>query len=248
MTLLKNTKWTRARALRVLLLAPVAAVVAACTGNDDSTVGQETSAQTPASGSGQAASTSSAPTAAARASGQQSAPTSTPVTQVLQPTPACGDDDDEPTRAQTEGPYFTPNSPERNSLLEAGIGGTPLTVTGFVLSTDCQPIPGALVDFWQCDDKGVYDNTGYRLRGHQFTDAEGRYTLETILPGVYTGRTRHIHVKVQAPNQPVLTTQQYFPNEPGNARDGIYHPDLVMDIQDTDTGKLGTFNYVLKLS
>src|SRR5581483_10830631 len=105
-----------------------------------------------------------------------------------------------------------------------------------------------LVDFWQCDDKGVYDNRGYRLRGHQFTDADGRYTLETILPGVYPGRTRHIHVKVQAPNQPVLTTQQYFPNEPGNARDGIFNPALVMDIQDTNTGKLGTFNYVLKVS
>jgi protocatechuate 3,4-dioxygenase beta subunit len=89
---------------------------------------------------------------------------------------------------------------------------------------------------------------GYRLRGHQFTNEEGRYTLETILPGVYPGRTRHIHVKVQAPNQPVLTTQMYFPNEPGNARDGIFRPELVMDLQDTDTGKLGAFNFVLRLS
>jgi protocatechuate 3,4-dioxygenase beta subunit len=166
----------------------------------------------------------------------------------LQPTPACGDDDDEPTPTQTEGPYFTPNSPERASLREPDMLGTPLTVTGFVLSTTCQPIAGALVDFWQCDDQGVYDNVGYRLRGHQFTNEEGRYTLETILPGVYPGRTRHIHVKVQAPNQPVLTTQMYFPNEPGNARDGIFRPELVMDLQDTDTGKLGAFNFVLRLS
>lgn len=246
MTLLKHTRWTRTKALRVVLLAPVAALVAACTGDDKATK-PSGSVQPPAPGGGQAASTSSAPTTAARASGQQGAPASTPVTQVLQPTPACGDDD-EPTPAQTEGPYFTPNSPERASLLEAGVSGTPLTVTGLVLSTECRPIAGALVDFWQCDDKGVYDNRGYRLRGHQFTDADGRYTLETILPGVYPGRTRHIHVKVQAPNQPVLTTQQYFPNEPGNARDGIFHPALVMDIQDTNTGKLGTFNYVLKVS
>jgi len=69
---------------------------------------------------------------------------------------------------------------------------------------------------------------GYRLRGHQFTDASGAYRLETIVPGVYPGRTRHIHVKVQAPNQPVLTTQLYFPDEPGNADDGIFDPSLVV--------------------
>jgi protocatechuate 3,4-dioxygenase beta subunit len=88
------------------------------------------------------------------------------------------------------------------------------------------------------------------LRGHQFTDDTGRYELETILPGLYTGRTRHIHVKVQAPNQPVLTTQLYFPNEPANARDGIYRPELVMSVTDNPDGNglLGTFDYVLNMA
>jgi protocatechuate 3,4-dioxygenase beta subunit len=72
--------------------------------------------------------------------------------------------------------------------------------------------------------------------------------LETIEPGVYPGRTRHIHVKVQAPNSRVLTTQQYFPNEPGNARDGIFNQALVMDVQDTLNGKSATFDYILNLS
>ncbi len=47
----------------------------------------------------------------------------------------------------------------------------------------------------------------------QFADASGRFSLETIVPGAYGGRTRHIHVKVQAPDSPVLTTQLYFPGE-----------------------------------
>ena len=111
------------------------------------------------------------------------------------------------TPAQTEGPYYTPNSPERASLIEPGMGGTKLIVTGYVLTTDCQPIANAWLDFWQADDQGVYDNAGYRLRGHLFTDETGRYTLETIVPGEYPGRTQHIHVKVQAPNGPILTTQ-----------------------------------------
>jgi protocatechuate 3,4-dioxygenase beta subunit len=86
---------------------------------------------------------------------------------------------------------------------------------------------------------------GYRLRGHQFTDGDGRFSLETIVPGLYPGRTRHFHVKVQAPNGPVLTTQLYFPDEPANARDGIYNAALLMNVGDTPEGKLGQFSFVL---
>ena len=169
-------------------------------------------------------------------------------TPILAPTPACGDADDfAETLAQTEGPYFTPNSPERMSLLDEGMPGTKLVVTGYVYSTDCTPVEGALVDFWHCDDAGVYDNAGYTLRGHQFTDAAGRYELTTIMPGVYTGRTRHIHVKVQKPESDVLTSQLYFPDEPQNESDGIFDPSLVMDLSDAEDGdgKVGFFTFVL---
>jgi len=103
------------------------------------------------------------------------------------------------------------------------------------------------VDFWQADDDGRYDNVGYRLRGHQFTDAAGRYRLETIVPGLERGRTRHIHVKVQAPNQRVLTTQRSFPGEPRNAQDGIFNGAMVMDVQEIGGGKAATFNFVLNV-
>jgi protocatechuate 3,4-dioxygenase beta subunit len=164
----------------------------------------------------------------------------------LAPTPACFDDDDV-TPSQTEGPYFTRNSPERTTLLEPGMAGTRIVLSGSVVDTACQPIARALLDFWQADDAGEYDNAGYRLRGHQFSDDQGRYTLETVMPGLYPGRTRHIHVKVQAPNQPVLTTQLYFPGEPGNDRDGIFNSALVMDVQDDAAGKVGAFNFVLSV-
>ena len=139
----------------------------------------------------------------------------------LRPTPAC-DDGDEPTPQQTEGPFYTPSSPERANLRDAGIAGTPIVLSGIVLTRSCQPIAGALVDLWHADDSGAYDNEGFRLRGHQFTDADGRYVFETIVPGLYPGRTRHFHVKFQAANQSVLTTQLYFPGEPDNERDGIF--------------------------
>src|SRR3954464_11165538 len=112
----------------------------------------------------------------------------------LSPTPACHDGD-EATQQQTEGPYFKPSSPERFELYEEGMAGQPIELVGLVLSRACKPIAGALLDFWQADARGQYDNSGFRLRGHQFTDADGRYRLRSVVPGVYPRRTRPIHVQ-----------------------------------------------------
>ena len=164
----------------------------------------------------------------------------------LRPTPSCPGAAP-PTERQTEGPYFKPDSPLRASLVEPGMAGTKIVVTGMVLSTSCQPIARALIDVWHADDRGGYDNAGYRLRGHQFTDDQGRYRLETIVPGIYPGRTRHFHIKVQAPNRPVLTTQLYFPADAANARDPIFSRELVMQVRDGADGKAATFDFVLDL-
>src|SRR5215203_1510842 len=153
-------------------------------------------------------------------------------TVVMEPTPACVDTDDI-TPPQTAGPFFKPRSPERKSLLEPGIQGVKISLEGNVRSTKCKPVPGALVDIWQADGSGTYDNAGYKLRGHQFADAAGKYRFETIVPGVYPGRTRHFHVRVQAPNRPVLTTQLYFPGEPENKRDFIFNNKLVVALSDS---------------
>lgn len=160
------------------------------------------------------------------------------------PTPACGEGSDV-TASQTEGPFFKPNSPKRTSLVEPGMSGTKIVVEGTVFGRNCQPIPRAVLDFWQADDQGRYDNAGSRLRGHQFTDEAGRYRLETVVPGLYPGRTRHFHVKVLAPGGPGLTTQLYFPEEPSNQRDGIFSPDLVMTVREVEGRKLATFDFVL---
>ena len=131
------------------------------------------------------------------------------------------------TPRQTEGPFFTPNSPKRISLLEGGEKSR-LIVTGTVLSAQCKPVPNALLDFWHADEQGEYDNRGFRYRGHQNADAQGHFRLETIVPAEYPGRARHIHVKVQAPGKRVLTTQLYFPGDASNRRDGLYRPELEM--------------------
>lgn len=149
------------------------------------------------------------------------------------------------TPALTEGPYYKAGSPERTSLIEPGITGTKVTITGYVYDKNCRPIAHAWLDFWQADAGGAYDNTGYKLRGHQYTDQSGSYKLETVVPGEYPGRTEHIHVKVQAPNGSILTTQLFFPGVAHNSSDSIFNQALLMNVQDTASGKTATYNFVL---
>jgi len=146
------------------------------------------------------------------------------------------------TRSQTEGPFFKTATPLRVSFLEKNSGNRFL-VTGQVLGKNCKPVAGALLDFWHADEEGEYDNRGFRYRGHQFADAQGRYRLETIVPALYPGRARHFHVKVQAPGGRVLTTQLYFAGDEGNKRDFLYRPELVMKVPKPGEG---SFDFVVE--
>jgi protocatechuate 3,4-dioxygenase beta subunit len=163
----------------------------------------------------------------------------------LAATPTIADADD-PTPALTEGPYFKPRSPLRRSIVPRGAGGTALTLTGRVLTTSGRPVAHALLDFWQADARGAYDNSGFRFRGHQFTDAQGRYKLVTVVPGLYPGRTKHIHVKAQKPRGRVLTTQLFFPGVGANRSDGIFLAEcLVQNWRVVNRRRLARFDFVL---
>ena len=121
-----------------------------------------------------------------------------------------------------------PQTPLKSSFL-ADAHGERLLLQGYVLDTRCRPLAGAWIDLWHADAAGAYDNRGFRLRGHQFSDAGGRYRFETIVPGLYPGRTRHFHVKLRAAGMPrELTTQLYFPGEPANAQDGLFRSELLL--------------------
>jgi protocatechuate 3,4-dioxygenase beta subunit len=157
------------------------------------------------------------------------------------PTPSCG----KQTERQTAGPFFKPNSPRRASMIESSSKAPILVVTGLVLSPECKPVANALLDFWHADEFGEYDNKGFRYRGHQFTDAQGRWRLETVFPAEYPGRARHLHVNVQAPNKRILTTQLYFP---GDRRDGLYRDALSIRVDRKDDKRIeGSFNFVVEV-
>jgi protocatechuate 3,4-dioxygenase beta subunit len=163
------------------------------------------------------------------------------------PTPACRDADD-PTEEQIEGPYFKPRSPLRTDLVVAGSRGKIVMLEGQVLTRSCRPVPGTLLDLWHADEKGDYDNSGFKYRAHLISDASGRYRFRTILPGPYPGRTRHYHLKVQAPLKPILTTQLYFPGERENDYDSFFSEELLVRFEDGASGATARFDFVLDIA
>ncbi|MCP3797813.1 dioxygenase [Allokutzneria sp. A3M-2-11 16] len=173
-------------------------------------------------------------------------------------TPACSGHE---TPAAMEGPLFKPNSPETTKFVTPGTStGVLLDFTGFVYATDCRPIAGALLEFWQCDQNGDYDTVGFSLRGHQFTAADGSYRLSTIVPRDYYGRwgrrAPHIHTQVQAPGGPVLVTQLYFPDNTQaygrnfaelNAGDALINRACTIALNPPRDGRYtGRFDFVIK--
>ena len=154
------------------------------------------------------------------------------------------------TEDNMEGPFYKPGAPERSILLESGMKGTPLTITGRVLDTQGRPLRGALLDVWQADASGNYDNQGYHLRGCIHTDENGRYTLRTIKPAAYglptDKRPAHVHVKASFEHGPILTTQLYFKGDPWNRQDPAVRPSLIMSPQREADGLKAQFDFVIR--
>ena len=178
-----------------------------------------------------------------------------------------------PTSSDVLGPFYRAGAPARAKLTDSGEQGEALVVSGTVYGPDCRtPLPGALLDVWQADHAGLYDinqpasltdRTPLRLRGRLLTDAQGRYEIETIVPGrypippglpgleQYAGRTRpaHVHFLVMHPLFGPLTTQLYFKGDPHLSQDPWARPSLAIDLQSQGTGTAkrlqGVFNIVL---
>jgi protocatechuate 3,4-dioxygenase beta subunit len=151
-----------------------------------------------------------------------------------------------PTPAVEEGPYYKEGSPGRRNIADPTMPGTSFILEGKVKDTSGKPIANAWMDFWQADSTGQYDNTNFKLRGHQYTEKDGKYRLETVMPEGYESRAPHIHVKVRAAeNSPVLTTQLFFAGNEKNATDLIFEELTVMFPKKDRDGQKATFDFIV---
>ena len=116
------------------------------------------------------------------------------------------------------GPFYRPDSPVRTNLVIPNDPGTKLLLSGKIKHDDCvTPFKKAKVEIWHCSSKGEYDNSTneFRYRGTTYTDDEGKYFFNTILPVPYgigngVSRPAHYHLMITAENYQPLITQLYF--------------------------------------
>jgi catechol 1,2-dioxygenase len=176
-----------------------------------------------------------------------------------------------PTEADILGPFYRFGAPSQTRLAAPDEPGDRLVLTGTVFSSDCQtPIPGALIEVWQANKSGSYDTnkpgnftevTAFNLRGMLYSNEQGQYAIETIVPGrypippnlpgleKYAGLTRpaHIHFRVMDSLHVPLTTQLYFKDDPFIANDpwAGQKPSLAIGLTQDGNLRRGVFDIVL---
>jgi protocatechuate 3,4-dioxygenase beta subunit len=152
-----------------------------------------------------------------------------------------------PTESDMLGPFYKEDAPFKQRLGE-GIEGERLIITGKVMDMRCQPLKGAILDIWQANSTGEYDNKGFTLRGKVKTNNDGVYLIDTIIPKEYgqgdITRPGHIHLKVGVPNQPTLTTQLYFEGDPYLT--DLEDKSLIMKITESNGTKKAKFDFVIE--
>lgn len=147
---------------------------------------------------------------------------------------------------ETQGPYPADGSNVKNgqtvnALLQEGIlrqdirasfgdyegsaEGVKLELELTLQNADgCTPLEGYAVYIWHCNGEGKYSLYDYTdanwLRGLALSDADGKVTFTTIVPGCYPSRWPHIHFEVfesaeaaVAGENSVLTAQIAIPED-----------------------------------
>jgi catechol 1,2-dioxygenase len=169
-----------------------------------------------------------------------------------------------PTESDVLGPYFRPSPPYRAKVTPPHEPGVAMIITGRVWGFDTRrPLPGTIIDIWQADSEGHYDNedpqhpppsNSYKNRVRLTTDEKGGLEYETIHPGAYrmdptTWRAPHIHYQVKHHNYKTLVTQLFFIGDSHQNTDPFFKASLAIRLERSEIhGKLierGVFDVVL---
>lgn len=151
------------------------------------------------------------------------------------------------TESTIFGPFYREGAPElpTGATISQDERGEPVVVTGQVLSTDGTPIPNALLDIWETDENGLYEQQDpeqpdMNLRGKFRTDHEGRYCFIGIKPVSYAipddgpvgqllrtlrrhpFRPAHIHLLISARGFAPVTTHLFVKGDPYLDSDAVF--------------------------
>jgi protocatechuate 3,4-dioxygenase beta subunit len=141
-----------------------------------------------------------------------------------------------PTPQTGLGPFYPErDTPARDNDLAKVEGqpapqGTLLEITGRILDTTGKPVAGARIVAWQTDAAGRYDHArepkgrardpGFQYWGETRSGKDGGYRFRTIVPGAYSSRPAHVHLRVQHASYRELATEMQLPGD--EAADGDF--------------------------
>ncbi len=152
-----------------------------------------------------------------------------------------------PTPDVGAGPNHRPGAPFRAKLSPPLAEGTTLVVKGHVRDADSGAgLVRAVLDVYQADHTGRYDQRGYDYRARLLSDEQGYFELETIVPSNY-GPPPHIHMIVTAAGYRALRTEMRLRDEqhPKNDRPELT-PELVERKRGEQSYLEGTFDLRLR--
>jgi protocatechuate 3,4-dioxygenase alpha subunit len=102
-----------------------------------------------------------------------------------------------PTGEMTLGPFFPREFAQgANDLAVSGgklVRGEVIEITGRVIQADGKPVDNLVLEIWQADADGRYDNPEFFGWGRAATGADGVYRFRTIRPGAPKGRAPHVN-------------------------------------------------------
>ncbi len=143
------------------------------------------------------------------------------------------------TPSQTVGPFFHAGLllGGENVLVDAETRGERLRLVGAVYDGAGQPVPDALVEIWQADAGGHFNNPAdpqqaqadphFRGFGRSGTDQEGAFSFDTVKPGTVAAahgqpQAPHVDVRVFARGMLIhAVTRLYFADDADNAGDPV---------------------------
>ncbi len=105
-----------------------------------------------------------------------------------------------PTGEMTLGPFFPPEfaagANDLTVLDGRTVEGERIEITGRIVQSDGRPLDNLVVELWQADARGRYDNPDFLGWGRAATNAEGVFHFLTIKPGPVEGRAPHINLLI----------------------------------------------------
>jgi hydroxyquinol 1,2-dioxygenase len=167
------------------------------------------------------------------------------------------------TPSTVEGPFHIPDAPEvaHGADMAKGAPGIPCFVSGKVRGLNGEPVGGAILDLWQTDGEGLYEEQRRTaepwMRGIYRTQPDGSYLIRTVAPISYTipmdgpigeffsrtnmshMRPAHIHFAISAPGYHGVVTHLFQKGDEYIDNDVVYgvKAPLVVDFVKRPPGK-----------